>query len=81
MSPLWRCLEWFPKRDRYKEWVKRATLLGYYIPDAEPRSIPTGSFIHESVVSRMLTVPDYRPVNLPENYSVVQFNTVPNGGV
>jgi uncharacterized protein (DUF2235 family) len=74
MSPFWRLLEWLPKSDRYKEWVQRASLLGHYIPDAEPRVIHAGSFIHESVVSRMRTVPGYQPVNLPESYSVVPFN-------
>jgi hypothetical protein len=77
MSPVWRSLEWFPKSDRYKEWVKRASLLGNYIPDAEPRVIPAGSLIHESVVSRMRTVAGYQPVNLPESYSVVPFNETP----
>jgi hypothetical protein len=77
MSLFWHSLEWFPKSDRYKEWVQRASLLGYYIPDAEPRVIPAGSLIHESVVSRMQTVPDYRPLNLPESYSVVPFNKTP----
>jgi hypothetical protein len=58
LSPVWRSL-WFPKRDRYKEWVKRVSLLGHYIPDAEPRVIPAGSFKHESVASRMSTIPSY----------------------
>jgi hypothetical protein len=78
MSPLWRLLEWFPKKDRYKEWTKRPSLLGRYIPDAEPRVIPAGSLIHESVMSRMSTESDYRPVNLPERYSVVPFNKTPH---
>jgi uncharacterized protein (DUF2235 family) len=78
MSPFWRCLEWFPKSDRYKEWAKRTSVLGHYIPDAEPREIPAGSLIHESVVSRLRTVPGYRPVNLPESYSVVPFNETPH---
>jgi uncharacterized protein (DUF2235 family) len=78
MSSFWRPLEWFPKSDRYKEWVQRTSLLGHYIPDAEPRVIPADSFIHESVVSRMRTVPNYRPVNLPESYSVVRFSETPH---
>ena len=78
MSPFWRSLEWVPKSNRYKECVKRTSLLGHYIPAAEPRAIPAGSFIHESVVSRMHNVPNYRPVNLPESYSVVPFNQPPH---
>jgi hypothetical protein len=78
MSPLWRSLEWFPKSDRHKEWVKRASLLGRYIPDREPRVIPASSLVHESVVSRMHAVPDYRPINMPEIYSVVPFNESPH---
>ena len=78
MSPLWRSLEWFPKRDRYKEWIKRRSLLGYYIPDAEPREIPAGSLIHESVVSRMRAVSDYQPTNLPDSYSIIPLNDTPH---
>ena len=41
---------------------------GFYIPDAEPRLIPEGAVVHESVVKRMGAVNDYRPVNLPAKY-------------
>src|SRR6266851_6183351 len=40
MSAAWRVLEFIPKADKYKEWKARQSLLGHYIPDAEPRPIP-----------------------------------------
>jgi uncharacterized protein (DUF2235 family) len=72
MTVAWQVLEYIPKSDKYKEWPKRASHLGVYIPDAEPRLIPNGALIHESVVQRIDAVKDYRPVNLP-----LQFETVP----
>jgi hypothetical protein len=57
-----------PKLAKYKEWPKREVYFGFYIPDAEPRPIPEGAVIHESVVKRMETISDYRPVNLPATY-------------
>ena len=49
----WWLLEFFPKSAKYKEWPERKVALGCYIPDAEPRLIPEGAFIHESVMKRM----------------------------
>ena len=60
-----------PKKDKYKEWKSRHSLLGHYIPDAEPRVIPEDAFVHESVVERMDAVKDYRPVNLPPHPRIV----------
>lgn len=71
MTSIWRSLEWIPKADKYKEWSERTSALGYYIPDAEPRPIPLGAFIHESVLERMKVVSTYKPVNLPSNYQVI----------
>jgi uncharacterized protein (DUF2235 family) len=71
MSPVWRLLEWLPKADRYKEWPARKSSLGYYLPKAEPRVIPPGSLIHQSVMDRMTAVADYRPENLPDRRSIV----------
>jgi hypothetical protein len=34
----WRPLEWIPKSMKWQEW-QRWHLLGYYIPDGEPRKI------------------------------------------
>jgi uncharacterized protein (DUF2235 family) len=79
MTAGWRLLEWWPKRDKYKEWQSRRSFLGHYIPDAEPRPIPEGAFVHESVVKRMQAVPDYRPVNMPSRYQVVPMTAAPRG--
>ena len=64
----WWILEFLPKSAKYKEWPARQTYFGFYIPDAEPRLIPEGAFIHESVVKRMDALADYRPVNLPARF-------------
>jgi len=64
----WWILEYIPKRASYKEWPARTAHFGYYIPDAEPRFIPDGAIIHESVLQRMDALPGYRPVNLPKQY-------------
>jgi hypothetical protein len=71
MKPAWRLLEFLPKSDAYKEWPERKSHHGFYIPDAEPRFIPDGAFIHESAVKRMEALPDYRPVNLPLKFETV----------
>ncbi|WP_441228860.1 DUF2235 domain-containing protein [Tardiphaga sp. 20_F10_N6_6] len=72
MSRVWRALEWIPKADKYKDWQLRRSFLGHYLPRCEPRSIPIGAFVHESVERRMNSVQDYRPINLPSDYQVVK---------
>jgi hypothetical protein len=54
-----------PKRTKWREWPRRPSILGFYLPLAEPRPIPEGALIHGSVFERIAAVPDYRPVNLP----------------
>jgi uncharacterized protein (DUF2235 family) len=71
LTQAWRVLEYFPKPDKYKEWPQRKSHLGHYIPDAEPRLIGEGAFIHESAAERMAAVADYRPVNWPKTYQTV----------
>src|SRR3954464_10209878 len=78
MSPGWRLLEYLPKSDRYKEWNARQSLLGYYIPAAEPRAIPEGASIHVSVFECMKVVDEYRPVNLPARYETVPMPVGPS---
>ena len=73
----WWILEFFPKNAKYKEWPARRTFLGRYIPDAEPRPIPEGAFIHESVTKRMDAVREYRPVNLPTRFETVPMPVPP----
>ena len=68
LTGAWWLLEFLPKRAKYKEWPARKSHFGFYIPDAEPRLIPDGAFIHESVVKRMDALPSYRPVNLPAQF-------------
>jgi uncharacterized protein (DUF2235 family) len=66
----WRIFEWLPKKGKWQEWPKRMRLFGYYMPNCEPRLIPEGAAIHESVVRRKEEVSDYRPLNLPTRYDV-----------
>jgi uncharacterized protein (DUF2235 family) len=77
MNPAWRLLEAVPKKDKYKEWPERRSVLGHYIPCAEPRLIPEGAVIHESVVRRMEARRDYRPVNLPREYKIFDMPAPP----
>jgi len=77
MSTVWRLLEWLPKNDKYKEWPARRSVLGHYLPNAEPRFIPPGAFIHQSVIDRMAAVPSYTPENLPEKRSIVRSSSGP----
>lgn len=70
LTGVWWLLEFLPKRAKWRRWPKRWTFAGLYIPRAEPRFIPTGSLIHQSVLERVDTVPGYRPVNLPEAYGL-----------
>jgi len=74
---FWWLLEFFPKNAKYREWPARKTFLGRYIPDAEPRPIPEGAFVHESVTRRMDAVRDYRPVNLPARFETVPMPVPP----
>ena len=71
MTPAWRTLEYIPKKAKYREWPERKMYLGFYIPDCEPRPVPDGAFIHESVLMRIAEMPAYRPVNLPQAYERV----------
>ena len=70
MTALWKVLEWLPKKTKWREWSKRASFLGWYLPRSEPRVIPEGAFIHRSVFGRIERVSSYRPVNLPAHYAV-----------
>ncbi len=67
----WWILEFLPKAAKYKEWPERQAHFGFYIPDAEPRVIPEGAFVHESVERKIKQDPKYRPVNMPDRYQIV----------
>ena len=50
---------------KFREWPRRWSFLGLYLPLAEPRVVPDGALVHGSVFDRVADVPEYRPVNLP----------------
>ncbi|TCU65102.1 uncharacterized protein (DUF2235 family) [Bradyrhizobium sp. R2.2-H] len=77
MTPAWRVLEYLPKKAKYREWPARKVHFGFYIPDCEPRVIPEGAHVHESVLKRMAVEPDYRPVNMPKDYVTVPMPAEP----
>lgn len=64
----WWILEVIPKQTKWREWPRRLSLLGFYLPLGEPRLIPEGAQIHGSVFERIDGVPAYRPVNLPARF-------------
>jgi uncharacterized protein (DUF2235 family) len=72
LTPAWKILEWLPKSAKWKEWERRE-LLGFYIPDGEPRVFADPSIkprIHQSVVNRKAQTPDYAPVNFPGEFDI-----------
>ncbi|MBX2881934.1 MAG: DUF2235 domain-containing protein [Granulosicoccus sp.] len=71
MSAAWKTLEYLPKRTKWQQWPDKRSLLGLYIPLSELRWINEGSLIHHSVIDRMSSIANYRPINLPDNYKVV----------
>jgi uncharacterized protein (DUF2235 family) len=77
MKLAWRAIEYFPKKDKYKEWPQRKSAFGFYIPDCEPRPIPEGAFIHQSALDKIAQDPSYRPVNIPKTYQTVPILTAP----
>ena len=72
MNLAWRVLEWLPKLSRWKEWPKRRSFLGLYIPREEPRLIDEGSVLHASVIARRNAggASPYTPPNLPATFDV-----------
>ena len=80
MNFAWRSIEYFPKADEYKERPDRKSVLGHYIPKGEPRLIPEGAQIHQSVLDKMAQDPTYRPVNIPKSYQAVPLLTAPPEG-
>jgi uncharacterized protein (DUF2235 family) len=63
---FWWSQEYLPKAASMREWPKRKSVLGCYLPAAEPRVIAPGATIHESVAARM-TGHGYAPENLGSN--------------
>jgi hypothetical protein len=64
LKGFWRILEVIPKLTKYREWPRRRSFLGVYLPLAEPRRIPDGALIHGSAFERAAAVPGYDPPNL-----------------
>jgi len=77
LKGAWWILEFLPKRAKWKEWPERKAILGWYLPMGEPRPIPEGAIIHQSVVERQTKDPTYRPVNLPERYEIEEMTQPP----
>jgi hypothetical protein len=77
LTPVWQLVEYLPKSDRYKEYNGRRSAMGYYIPRAEPRVVPEGSWVHESVVERAGLRGTKSIVALPTNYRVVPMPSGP----
>jgi uncharacterized protein (DUF2235 family) len=68
----WWLLEVFPKSAQYQEWPDRRPFLGRYLPLAEPRPIPEGALLHESVlIRRDDPKTNYQPVNFPARFETV----------
>jgi uncharacterized protein (DUF2235 family) len=61
---VWWLLELLPKSVRYREWPRRS-LLGFYLPAAEPRAIGAGQTFDTAIEQRVAADPAYRPVNYP----------------
>lgn len=72
MTPPWAWMEIVPKSAKRKEWPGRKTFLGMYLPLSEPRFIPEGASIHQSVVDRMKDVADYKPNNIPSEFVTIE---------
>jgi uncharacterized protein (DUF2235 family) len=72
LTAAWEILEWLPKRAKWREWPERKCFLGWYLPRGEPRPIPDGAIIQQSVIERMAKVPSYRPINMPDTYTIEQ---------
>jgi len=61
----WKILEVWPKSAARREWQSRRSIFGWYLPLGEPRFIPEGARVHDSVFQRMTGGVGYAPVNLP----------------
>ena len=66
MNAVWSIFEYLPRKLARREWPDRKGWMGYYLPKSEPRLIPDGALIHDSVWDRHAVDPGYRPPNLPE---------------
>jgi uncharacterized protein (DUF2235 family) len=65
LTPGWMPLEILPKRVADREWPARRSLLGFYLPLAEPRRVDLAHSIDGSVGQRRDAGIGYAPRNLP----------------
>ncbi|GEO83881.1 MULTISPECIES: DUF2235 domain-containing protein [Alphaproteobacteria] len=73
MNLAWRVVELLPRRVPSSSWRHGGKSGGIYLPLSDPRYIPPGALIHQSVVDRLHGTPadgPYRPTNLPESYRI-----------
>lgn len=71
MTMGWAWIEFFPRQVKYRDWPKRKSLFGFYLPAREPRFIPEGALLHHSVQERLTQDKTYKPINLPQDYQLV----------
>jgi len=64
MNLGWMPLEWLPKRARPDRWKGRKSILGFYLPRSEPRTLPENANVHPSVEERISEVAGYEPANV-----------------
>ena len=60
----WWLLEFIPKMRKLREWPKKRSFLGFYLPLKEPRLIPATDTIDQSALDKKTNDPKYDPVNL-----------------
>jgi uncharacterized protein (DUF2235 family) len=72
LTVWWSPLEIIPKLKRWREWRRRPSFLGFYIPWAEPRPIAPGALIHHSAEDRRRADLGYDPPNWPDSPSFVR---------
>ncbi len=71
MTIGWAWMEVIPKLSKMKKWKKRISILGFYIPWAEPRMIDKNANIHKSVYDRFIDKNiSYSPKNFPKKYNI-----------
>jgi len=71
MTVGWRLIEYLPKKVVKEDPPSRKTFMGWYIPGCEPRTVPEGAYIHVSVMERRKQMTDYRAIDFPEAFKVV----------
>ena len=67
------------KSAKWRECSDRRVILGCYLPQAEPRHIPEGAFVHRSVLDHMEADRGYRPPNLPSHFGVEEGPAMSSG--